>query len=165
MLGVAAIGLIVVLAMHPSARPGAHAAHSQPGANASARSVDGGASTASGAPLGGALSPGGGAGGAGAATPSAPAVTRSQQQLLRYVARLPTVHDITPVTVADYTDLVCATLRSPRMSPTFFQSVVQIEEHGYALTYEQTIGLLDATATSGCPSALPVIQSRGATTG
>lgn len=162
MLGVAAIGLIVVLAMHPSARRGAHAAHSQPRATASAQSVDGGASTASGGPLGGALSPGGGAG---AATPSAPAVTRSQQQLLRYVARLPTVHDITPVTVADYTDLVCATLRSPRMSPTFFQSVVQIEEHGYALTYEQTIGLLDATATSGCPSALPVIQSRGATTG
>ncbi|WP_066521001.1 hypothetical protein [Curtobacterium ammoniigenes] len=119
-------------------------------------------STASGSSAGGnALEP---AGGSGSAAPAAPTITRSQQQLLRYVARLPTVHDITPVTVADYTDLVCATLGSPHMSPTFFQSAVQIEERGYGLTYQQTIGLLTATAQSGCPSELPVIQRRGATT-
>lgn len=96
--------------------------------------------------------------------PSPTGSSAAQTALLRYVAQLPSVHDVDASTVDEYTELVCETLRSPKMSPAFFQQLLSIEEHGYALTRAQTVGLLTATAQAGCPDAEPVIRSSGATT-
>lgn len=56
---------------------------------------------------------------------------------------------------------MCTTLRSAKMSPSFYQQVVAIEKHGYSLSDAQATGLLRTVAQSGCPDAVRVVDSAG----
>ncbi|CAM5283662.1 hypothetical protein [Leifsonia shinshuensis] len=92
--------------------------------------------------------------------PSTP-LSAGDAAVLDYVAGLPTVHDVTPETVGEFTDLVCSTLRSPKMSPAFYAQVVAVERSSYSLSDAQAGGLLRAAAQSGCPDAVRVVDSGG----
>lgn len=111
-------------------------------------------------------SPGATAPAAASPAPTAPAPTASltpaQAQVLDYVRTLPTVQDVTPQTVDEFTELVCTTLRSPRMSADFYAKIIAVETQGYSLTAAQADELLAVTARAACPDALRVVDSRGA---
>lgn len=94
-------------------------------------------------------------------TPGEP-LTVGDGRVLDFVATLPTVRDVTQDTVAEFTDLVCTTLRSPKMSPSFFDQVLAVEEQSYSLTRAQATGLLMTVARSDCPEAVRVVDSAGA---
>lgn len=94
----------------------------------------------------------------------APASTDSpatRTQLLGYIAAHSTIRDVDESTLDEYSSLVCQTLRSRTMSPTFFARLQSIEEKGYSLTDAKATDLLTATARYACPDALPVIQRKG----
>lgn len=91
-----------------------------------------------------------------------PTGTSGDAQVLNYVAGLPTVHDVTADTVGEFSDLVCTTLRSPKMSATFYQQVLAIEKQGYSLSDAQATGLLHTVSQADCPDALRVVESAGA---
>ncbi|MFP3465875.1 hypothetical protein [Leifsonia sp. SIMBA_070] len=93
---------------------------------------------------------------------STPSLSPADDRLLDYVRTLPGVNDVTADTVGEFTELTCATLRSPKMSPAFYGQVVAVERKGYGLTADQVDGLLAATARSGCPDAQRVVDSHGA---
>lgn len=101
----------------------------------------------------------------GSQTPAPTAsLSPADTRLLDYVKTLPGVTDVTPQTVDEFTELTCATLRSPKMSPAFYGQVVAIEQKGYALTADQADGLLAASARAACPDASRVVSSHGAQT-
>ncbi len=104
-----------------------------------------------------------------AATPTGtqtPAPTTSlspaDSRVLEYVKTLPGVADVTPDTVDEFTELTCATLRSPKMSPAFYGQVLAIEQKGYGITADQADGLLAAASRAACPDASRVVSSHGA---
>ncbi|MDR6971098.1 hypothetical protein [Leifsonia shinshuensis] len=98
-----------------------------------------------------------------AATPRPTAsLSSADEKLLGYVRTLPGVNDVTADSVGEFTDLTCATLRSPKMSTAFYSQVLTVEQKGYSLTADQANGLLAATAQAACPDARRVVESRGA---
>jgi hypothetical protein len=100
-----------------------------------------------------------------ARTPApAASLSPADTRLLEYVGTLPGVTDVTRETVDEFTELTCATLRSPNMSPAFYSQVVAIERKGYGLTADQADGLLAASARAACPDASRVVSSHGAET-
>lgn len=106
-------------------------------------------------------SPGTSDGGSAAPSPTA-SLSPADAKVLDYVRTLPTVDDVTPETVDEFTELTCTTLRSPKMSTDFYAKVIAIETKGYSLTPEKANDLLGATAHAACPDAVRVVDSRGA---
>ncbi|SEH91677.1 MULTISPECIES: hypothetical protein [unclassified Leifsonia] len=100
----------------------------------------------------------------GGSTPPSPvpSLSRADAAVLDYVHTLPTVDDVTADTVGEFTELTCATLRSPKMSTDFYAQLVAIETKGYSLTPEKANELLGVTARAACPDATRVVDSRGA---
>lgn len=99
----------------------------------------------------------------GSTAPSpAPSLSRADAAVLDYVHTLPTVDDVSADTVGEFTELTCATLRSPKMSTDFYAQVISIETKGYSLTPEKANELLGVTARAACPDATRVVDSRGA---
>lgn len=100
--------------------------------------------------------------GASAAAGPTASLSPADAKVLDYVRTLPTVDDVTPETVDEFTELTCATLRSPKMSTAFYAQVIGIETKGYSLSADKANELLGVTARAACPDATRVVDSRGA---
>jgi hypothetical protein len=91
--------------------------------------------------------------------------TLSDAEFYAYVQTLPGVNGVTADNIDEFAGLLCRALRSPKMSPAYFDELVGLEVSGYNLSESEAINLLLQASYNQCPEMSSTVTARGSAAG